>query len=79
MKLLVETSLGKANITAFVDNNPINQGKILRGIKIIPPQALIGLDEPILITTILHQQAIAEQIRRMGLKNEIVFLQGNCQ
>ncbi len=74
-KLLVETSLGKAKITAFVDNNPINQGKTLRGVKIVSPQALIGLDGPILITTILHQQAIAEQIRQMGLPNEIVFLQ----
>lgn len=75
MKLLVETSLGKANIGAFVDNNPINHGKMLRGVKISPPGALTGLDGPILITTILHQQAIAEQIQSMGLKNEIVFLQ----
>jgi hypothetical protein len=75
MKLLVETSLGKAKIAAFVDNNPINQGKTLHGVKIISPQALTGLDGPILITTILHQQAIAEQIRQMGLPNETVFLQ----
>jgi SAM-dependent methyltransferase len=74
MKLLVETSLGKANIAAFVDNNSINQGKTLRGVKILSPRALAGLNGPILITTILHQQAIAEQIRQMGLPNEIIFL-----
>jgi SAM-dependent methyltransferase len=75
LKLLVETSLGKANIAAFIDNNPINQGNTLHGIKILSPQALTTLDGPILITTILHQQAIAAQIRQMGLLNEIVFLQ----
>jgi SAM-dependent methyltransferase len=75
MKLLVDTSLGKANIAAFVDNNSINQGKNLCGVKILSPQALAGLDGPILITTILHQQAVAEQIRQMGLPNEVIFLQ----
>jgi len=75
MKLLVETSLGKADIAAFIDNNPIYHGKTLRGVKILHPRALAGLDGPILITTILHQQAIAAQIRELGLPNEIVFLQ----
>jgi SAM-dependent methyltransferase len=75
MKLLAETSLGKANIIAFVDNNPINQGKAIHGVIILSPQALVGVGGPILITTILHQQAIAEQIREMGLPNEVVFLQ----
>jgi len=75
MRLLVETSLGKANIVAFVDNNSVNQGKTLHGVQILPPKALSGLDGPILITTILHQQAIAEQIRQMGLPNKVIFLQ----
>ncbi|GCA86292.1 hypothetical protein MiHa_04283 [Microcystis aeruginosa NIES-2522] len=29
MKLLAETSLAKANIVAFVDGNPINQGSVI--------------------------------------------------
>lgn len=74
MKLLIETSLGKARITSFVDNNPINQGKSLHGIKILAPKELLGLDGPILITTILHQQEIANQIRQMGLPNKVIFL-----
>ena len=58
----------------FVDNNPINQGKVLRNIPIIAPNQLTEFDTPILITTLLHHQAIAEQIKNMNLKNEIVLL-----
>ena len=32
MKLLAETSLANAQIVAFVDGNPVNHGKILRGV-----------------------------------------------
>ncbi len=77
MKLLAETSLARANIVAFVDNNPTNQGKILHGKPILAPQEIEKLDSPILLTTLLHHNSIAKQIRDMGLKNEIVFLQGD--
>lgn len=76
MKLLAETSLARADILAFVDNNPINHGKILHGKPILTPSELSKWDAPILITTLLHHRSIAEQIREMGLNNEIVFLQG---
>ena len=73
-KLLIETCLGQADIAAFVDSNPINHGKVLRGVEIISPAALRVLSEPIVITTTLHHRAIADQIRDMGLGNELVFL-----
>ncbi len=76
MKLLVETSLARADILVFIDNNPINHGKILKGKPILPPAELSKQDAPILIATLLHHRSIAKQIREMGLKNEIVFLQG---
>lgn len=74
MKLLSETSLAHADILAFVDNNPINHGELLRNAPVVAPDELGGFDAPILITTLLHHKAIAEQIKRMNLKNEIVFL-----
>lgn len=74
MKLLVETSLDHADILAFVDNNPINHGRVLRNIPIISPSQLSELNAPILITTLLHHYSIAEQIRNMHIKNEIIFL-----
>ncbi len=76
VKLLEQTILGKANIVALIDNNPINQGQTLHGLKILPPHKLEELEYPILITSILHQQEIASQIRQMGLQNSIINLSG---
>jgi hypothetical protein len=75
MKLLVETCLADAQIVLFVDGNPINQGKKLKGVEIKAPSAIASLPQPIVITTTLHQQAIANRIRReMGLPNELILL-----
>jgi hypothetical protein len=79
MKLLAETSLSHADIVAFVDNNPINHGKVLHGKPILPPTELSKWNVPILIATLLHHHSIAKQIRNMGLKNEIVFLSGDME
>lgn len=79
MKLLIETSLAHANILGFVDNNPINHGKILHGIPIFSPAELRKWNAPILIATLLHHHSIAKQIRDMGLPHEIVFLQGEFE
>lgn len=76
MKLLVETSLATADILAFVDNNPINHGKLILGRPILLPRELQDWNAPILVATLLHHHSIAEQIRGMGLKNEIIFLTG---
>jgi len=78
MKLLIETSLSRAEIIAFVDNNPINQGKILHGKLIVPPSEVSKWDAPILITTLLHHHSIAQQVREMGINNKIFFLQGEA-
>jgi hypothetical protein len=79
MKLLVETSLSTAKIVTFVDGNPINAGKKLKGIEIKSPSAIAGMPQPIIITTTLHQRAIADRIRNeMRLSNEIVFLEGEA-
>jgi predicted TPR repeat methyltransferase len=77
MKLLAETSLAKANVVAFVDGNPINQGKTLSGRVIRAPEQIpaLGLDASILIATLLHQQAIAHRIRNeLGLTKPIIVL-----
>ncbi len=60
-----------------MDGNPVNVGKKLKGIEIKSPQQLAGMPQPIIITTTLHQQAIADRIRNeLRLSNEIVFLEG---
>jgi SAM-dependent methyltransferase len=80
MKLLVETSLSTARIAAFVDGNPINVGKRLKGIEIKAPTEIAGMPQPIIITTTLHQRAIANRIRNeLRLSNEIVYLEGDSE
>ena len=74
MKLLVETCLANATIAAFVDSNPINHGKKLLGVPILSPERLSNLPYPIIVTTILHQEDVVQQIYRMGLSNDVVLL-----
>ncbi len=75
LKLLVYTSLGQAEIECFVDGNPINHGKSINGIVVKPPESLYKIPNiPILITTTLHSQMIIEQIKAMGLKNQVYSL-----
>ncbi len=76
-KLLAETSLREANIVAFVDGNPINQGKVLFNRVIQSPERLarLGVNASILVATLLHQEAIASRIRNeLGLSNQIIIL-----
>jgi SAM-dependent methyltransferase len=76
MKLLAETSLAQKQIAAFVDGNPINHGKTLRGIPIIAPEQITDAQTPILVATLLHQREITARIREdLGLTNPLVLLE----
>jgi SAM-dependent methyltransferase len=79
MKLLADTSLAKANIVAFVDNNSINQGRMLNGISIVSPQKIVNLQFPILVATLFHQKAIAEQIKSLSISNLVFFLDKHAE
>ena len=76
LKLLVETSLGRARIAAFVDGNPINQGKTLRDVPVLAPEQLRDLPpHPVLIATSLHREAILAVLRdELGLSNPAIVL-----
>jgi hypothetical protein len=76
MKLLNETSLGQARIAAFIDANPINQGRTLHGVRIVAPDTLTNVDWPILVASTIHFQAISRAIReRFGTNIEVVGLE----
>lgn len=74
MKLLDETVLKDAPIAACVDGNPANRGKQLRGVPIVGPLEVSSPELPIVITSSLHETAIHERIRELGLKNPVVSL-----
>ncbi len=75
-KLIAETPLGQANIAAWVDGNPINQGKIFRGLPVLAPEALRDLPpHPIIVGSLVNHEAIIERIRRdLHLPNPIITL-----
>jgi 2-polyprenyl-3-methyl-5-hydroxy-6-metoxy-1,4-benzoquinol methylase len=75
MKLLAETPLGRANIVAFVDSNPINHGELLNGVPIVGPDRLPDSDVPIVVASTIHQDEIAKTIRDdLGRSNELLLL-----
>jgi len=75
MKLLCDTALKQAKIIAFVDGNPVNVGKTLRGVPIIRPEELQNRSAPIILATLLHTQGIRSRITSLGLTNPVVELQ----
>jgi len=74
LKLLAETSLGRARIAAFVDSNPVHQRKQLAGAPIVAPAEAHAYMQPILVATMLHHREISEQIQMLGLQNPVVLL-----
>ena len=75
MKLLAETSLGNAKIAAFVDNNPINQGKVLCKTRILAPNQIKAMPFPIIIASILHGREIEKMIKhQLKLSNKTILL-----
>jgi SAM-dependent methyltransferase len=74
-RLLATSRLSQANIRAFIDSNPRYQGKQLNGIDIIAPTDLPHWPQPILISSRVFQQEIAQQIRHeLKLGNDIIVL-----
>ena len=61
-------------VAACVDSNPVNHGKLFRGAPIVPPDAIAGMSQPILITSLIHHRSIERQIESMGLPNRRIFL-----
>ena len=75
VRLLACTGLDRANIVAFADSNPVNQGQTLVGIPILAPAALAGIEGTILVASTIHEDAIRKDIRaRWKLPNPILGL-----
>jgi SAM-dependent methyltransferase len=75
LHLLADSALTDFTLTALIDSNPVLHGVRVAGVAVHPPQALRGLADPILVTSLLHQREIARVIRDdMKLDNEIIYL-----
>ena len=74
MKLLEDTCLRDAKIAAFVDGNPINQGKLMRGAKVLAGPQIHAPEIPILVCSLINATSILETIRDLKLPNRVVTL-----
>jgi hypothetical protein len=74
MKLLEDTCLRDAKIAAFVDGNPINQGKLMRGAKVLAGSQIHAPDIPILVCSLINATSILETICDLKLPNRVVTL-----
>jgi 2-polyprenyl-3-methyl-5-hydroxy-6-metoxy-1,4-benzoquinol methylase len=75
LRLLETSSLGQANIVAFVDSNPRYQGQELADRPILAPSELHKHPESILVSSRVFQADIENSIRQaLGLNNEIIKL-----
>jgi hypothetical protein len=77
MRLLGETALGRATLSAFVDSNPIHQGHTLASRPIVAPRdlgRLISADTPIVIGSLVNLESIEASIRNLRLPNRVIRL-----
>lgn len=74
-KLLALTNLIKTKIRAFVDTNPsYHQAKLISRPIISPNKLVKEANLPILISSKGYQEDIVNQIKKMGLKNDVLTL-----
>jgi len=74
MKLLSDTCLRTARISAFVDGNPINQGKMLHGANVIAGSEITAGNTPILVCSLINEASILDSIHTLGLPNPVATL-----
>jgi len=72
-RMMQWSDMGKSDIAAFVESNADYHGGTLAGKPIIGP-AEIDQPYPIIVSSLMYQSAIVDQIKGMGLKNQVVTL-----
>ncbi len=75
-RLLADSSLGKCNITMFVDRDRHKQGMYISGRPVCAPVDILkgnGI-ETILVSAAVFHAEIVEEIKKMGLRNRVVVL-----
>lgn len=74
-RLIAAGILDPARIALIADSNAHYQGRTLRGVPIVPPAALAGRAEPILISSRTYQREMVEQVRdALHLPNRLITL-----
>jgi hypothetical protein len=72
-RMLQYSEMGKMLIAAFIESNTDYHGGMLAGRLIISPSE-VSLPYPIIVSSLMYQGAIVEQIKKMGIKNQVITL-----
>jgi SAM-dependent methyltransferase len=72
-RMLQYSEMGKHDIVTFIESNADYYGGMLAGRRIVSPEE-IDKPYPIIISSLMYQDAIVDQIKGMGLKNQIITL-----
>jgi len=74
-RLMATSRLADAHIVAFIESNARYHGKSLHGRPIVAPDQLRAHNEPVLVSSRVFQNEIADQIRTtLGCDNELILL-----
>lgn len=73
-RMLASTLLGKCNVAAFIDAQPVKHGRLLMGKPIVPPEYLNAFNGAVVLSTAFHNRQIEEKLKRSGLSNRVVSL-----
>lgn len=72
LKLLAISPLKKFRIPAFIDSNPIHQGRRIGGIPVVSGREVSRSDLPIFISSTINSAAILETMRDLGISNPVL-------
>jgi SAM-dependent methyltransferase len=72
-RMLQYSEMGVMLIEAFIESNTDYHGGMLAWRLIISPSE-VNLPYPIIVSSLMYQGAIVEQIKKMGIKNQVITL-----
>lgn len=74
LRMLTDSPLKNCNIACFVDKDPKKHGQKINGVRVGSPEALRKFKGHIVVCAALHSREILDEIRKMGLSNEVALL-----
>jgi SAM-dependent methyltransferase len=73
-RMMQYSEMSRLDIVAFIESNADYHGGTLAGKPIISPEEIDDPRCPIIISSLMYQDAIVAQIEGMGIKNQIITL-----
>ena len=79
LKLMLEPVFRKVEIVAFVDSNPVHQGRQKMGKPVLSPGQLQSYPYPILVSSLVNEAPILQTIEHLRLPNRVYTLKSGLE